>query len=139
MKMPSIQLKDLRPAEAPFTISGLPGVTLHLKPFSLAAKTWAVTKYGSLEAVNKRFASNQVEHLSELFWYLLKEKDLFGESMTTFLEAVLTVEDQVNLLNAVTLSLGVSQADANELYKTAQEFQKKAMAQPKAQPKRRRK
>lgn len=129
--MPKIKLEDLKPQFAPFTLSTFEGKTFHLKPFSLAAKTWATTKYGSIEKVNDLFKKSDLTALVDLFWYLLKEKEEFG-NMTTFLESVLTVNDQVNLLNAVTLSLGVSQAQANELYKGMQEASsKKAQAQTK--------
>lgn len=129
MKLPAIDIKDLKPAPAPFKLGVHQGMIFTFKPFSLATKTWVIQEYGSLKALNLHFERGQIESLVELFWYLLKEKEFFNNSKVEFYEAVQTPDDEANLLNAITVSLGVSQVKANEIYKALEGDGKKILAQ----------
>ena len=79
--MKPIQLEDLVPNEAVFSLSRRPNKVYTLEPFSLRARLWAKKRFGN--ELKKVFDNLEVESIAELAFYLLKSKADFEREGVT--------------------------------------------------------
>lgn len=117
MKNVPFDLTSLIPRESTFTISGMPDKTLTLRKWSLRVRAWATEKYGHV-GLQKVFAEQRINEIAELAWFMLKEKDLFEDKIDNFLEAISSVQDQVNLIKALLAAVGIGEPEIDQIKKT---------------------
>jgi hypothetical protein len=124
-----LDLSALAPQEATFTLSGLPDKTLTLCKWTLRVRAWAFEKYGAKE-LQKIFAEHRILPLSEIAFFMLKEKDAF-KSFDDFQDAVSTTQDYLAITKAILKSVGIGEP---EIEKINDDLEKKAKANPDPNP-----
>lgn len=113
-KLP-FNLTDLVPHEAQFELpDGLPGKTLTLNRWSLRVRNWATNKYGA-EKLGLIFQEQRIQEIAEMAWFMLKEKDQFANNQEQFLDAVVSVQDQVNLIKALLAAVGIGEPEIEKI------------------------
>lgn len=100
-----LDLNDLQPAEAPFSLSN--GKTYTLKKFTLATQIWLQRKFGQ-ENIQGIFTELKIPEISEIVFYLLKDKQDF-KTVEDLQENIVTQKDRVELIQALLTTIGLSQ------------------------------
>jgi len=116
MKKFPLDLNSLAPKEMTFTLSGAPNTTLTLCRFSLRVRSWAFEKYGP-EKLKLIFERVQILEIAELAYFMLKEKDVI-KSQNDFLDAIVTVPDQINLVKALLGAVGIGEPEIEQINAT---------------------
>lgn len=122
MKSTPLSLDDLVPQETTFKLSTMPDKELGLRRWSLRARKWAIEKYGAAE-LQRIFQEKQVEKIAALAYFLLRDEDqkLF-KTEDDFLDAISTINDQIELIKAILRTIGIGEPQIekiNELEKLA--------------------
>lgn len=111
-KLP-IAIHELKPVEATFVLEGLEK-PLTLCRWSLRIRAWANAKY-TPKGLEKMFLEQDIEKIADMAWFMLKEKEVFNNEMDKFLDAISSVRDQVNLIKAMLLTLGIGEPEIKQI------------------------
>lgn len=119
MKNIPLKLNDLIPKEAKFRLSDFPDKEFSLCRWSLRVKGWVLEKYTSDE-VNEIFSQQKINEIAVIAYFMLKEKDQFlndkGEqSIDSFMESIVTVQDQVNVIKALLTTVGIGEPEIEKI------------------------
>ena len=120
MNILPLSLNDLNPTEAVFTLSTMPGTPLTLRPWSLYVRAWAQNKYTNA-GLQTIFSKQMMVEIAEIAFFLLRDKSPFKDE-NDFLDKVLTIQDQINLIKAVLQTVGIGEP---EIEKISQSLPKK--------------
>lgn len=110
-----LNLADLSPQEAVFNLSTSPGQPLTLCRWSLRIRTWAQTKYGS-EGLKNIFEKHQLVEIADMVYFMLKDKTAYP-TLDSFLDAVVTTQDQVNIIKALLQTIGFGEPEIEQVSK----------------------
>jgi len=110
-----LNLSDLKPEEATFTLSEFPDKTFTLKKFSLNAQLWMNERFGQ-EQVKGIFENRRLAEISEVVFFLLKDKSVIT-SLEALREAIVTNQDRVAMMGALLKTIGISQPVMDKLKK----------------------
>lgn len=123
-----LDLNDLKPEESTFELSGFPGKVLTLKKFSLNAQIWCHEKFGK-DAIKGIFENQRLPEISELVFYLLKEKEVVS-SLDVLREAVYTAKDREALLMSLLKTIGISQPVIQKLANESAQGNEQSLSLP---------
>lgn len=112
-----LDLNDLQPQEATFELSEHKGVTFTLKKFSLSARIWMNNRFKQ-EEIKKFFSDQSMEEISEVVFYLLKDKSIL-KTLEDLRDAVTTKKDMANIFQALLTTIGLSEPVMEKLAKDA--------------------
>ncbi len=112
MKHVPLNLADLSPIEAAFELSGRKA-PLTLCRWSLRVRAWAVAKYTS-EGLDQIFRKQDISAIADMAYFMLKEKDQF-KSQDDFLDAICSIQDQINLIKALLQSVGIGEPEMQKI------------------------
>lgn len=129
MQNTPFNLMDIVPQEASFSVSGLPGKTLTLCKWSLRIRSWATTKYGD-NGLQEIFAKQKIQEIAHMAWFMLKEKELFPKGEDDFLDAISSMQDQVNVIKALLRTVGIGEPEIEKIQASIEA----AGAKPEAAP-----
>jgi len=124
-----LDLNSLAPREVTFSLSGLPDRQLTLSKWTLRVRAWAFDKYGA-EKLKDIFENHRIVEISEIAFFMIKEKNLF-KSVEDFQEMVVTTADHLTLTKALLGSVGIGEP---EIEKINADIEKKAQALAKSSP-----
>lgn len=102
-----LNLTDLVPQEAPFSLSSRPGKTFKLCAYTLRVQAWAEKRYDK-EQLQAAIMGNDITAYTDLVYYMLVEKKEFPDQ-DNFLDAVTTFADRQAVTQALLTSIGLSQ------------------------------
>ncbi len=126
MEFKPLDLADLVPKEATFTIgTGAEAKALTLCRFSLRVRAWATSKYSS-GGLKMIFERQQIVEIADIAWFMLKEKEKFPKGQDEFFDAILTVQDQINLIKALMFTIGIGEPEIAQLEGAAKALEQKA-------------
>lgn len=108
-----LNLSDLKPEEATFTLDDFPDKTFTLKKFSLNAQLWMNERFG-VDQVKGIFENRRLGEISELVFFLLKDKSVIT-SLEAFREAITSNRDRVAMMGALLKTIGISQPVMDKL------------------------
>jgi hypothetical protein len=128
MKNFPLDLNDLVPKETSFQLSGFPDKTLTLCRWSLRVRAWAFDHYGPKD-LQEIFEKQKMIQISQIAYFMLKEKDLV-KSVEELQDAVITIQDQINLTKALLSSVGIGEPEIEKIDKAAKDLQAKAEGTP---------
>ncbi len=131
-----LNLGDFNPKESQFELQSKPGVKFTICKFSLRVRGWAETKWSAAE-IDEIFAKQKVVSICKIAWYMLKEKDQFGNSEENFFDEIGTVKDQFAIVTALFESIGTAEPVMTKLRKEIKQVLDGA--DPKPQSKRKQK
>jgi hypothetical protein len=109
-----LNLLDLVPKESHFTLASHAEKEFTLCRWSLRVRAWAMDKY-TPEGLKDIFEKLKISEIAEMAWFMLKEKEFFGDSKETFLDAISSVQDQVNLIKAMIATVGVGEPEIKKV------------------------
>ena len=127
MKTLPLTLDDLNPKEATFELSTVPQ-KLTLCRWSLRVRAWAIGHYGG-ERLAEIFKSQNLIEMGAISYYMLKENELFP-TLDSFLDAICTPRDHLNMITAMLGTLGIAEPKIEEIREVMN------APKPKPQPKR---
>lgn len=121
MKTLPIDLMDLVPQDSPFKLSTRPEETFTLCRWSLRVRSWAVKQYGA-EGLQTIFNEQRIQEISEMAWFMLKEKDKFPPTkeltpFECFQESITTVADQLAVIKALLAAVGIGEPEIDKIQK----------------------
>lgn len=102
-----LDLHDLKPQEATFTLSEKPGKTYTLVKMSLRVQIWVNERFGK-ERVTNILGNASIPELSEIVYFMVKDKTDFP-TLESFQECIVTQGDRESMLAAMITSVGISQ------------------------------
>lgn len=105
-----LKLEDLAPKETSFTLSTQPGKTFTLCRFSLRVRAWASEKHGGAQGLKGIFETQKILEIADIAFFMLKEKEAFA-SQDDFLDAIVTVGDQVQVVKALLGAVGIGEPE----------------------------
>lgn len=126
-----LNLHDLSPQEARLTLSGGPNalpITMTLCRWTLRVRAWAIEKY-SHKGLQQIFEKQMITEIADLAFFMLKEKELFA-SKDEFMDAVVTTQDQINLIKALLHTVGIGEPEIDKLGKAFPEEKKEGPPSP---------
>lgn len=109
MQTVPLRLEDLEPREATFTLSTRPDDKFTLCRWSLRVRAWVTAKH-TPEELQKIFEMKDILKVAEIAFYMLKEKEKF-DGYDGFLDAVASIQDQINLIKAVVGTIGLGEPE----------------------------
>lgn len=124
-----LQLTDLVPQNASFTLSTMPDnadearVEIHTRRWSILVRKWAIEKFGA-KVVQNAFSTLEINIISEIAFKMLSDesKKLFKDQ-DDFLDKIVTIQDQLNLMTAISKNFGIGEP---EMKKFMDAFKKEA-------------
>ena len=108
-----LNLADLSPQEATLELSTCPGKPLTLCRWSLRIRTWAQTKYGS-EGLKNIFEKHQIVEIADMVYFMVKDKTAYP-TLDSFLDAVVTTQDQINMIMAMLKTIGMGEPEIKQV------------------------
>jgi hypothetical protein len=123
-----LELSDLKPIDAKLVLSEKPGLVFTLGKITLRVRIWLKDRFEK-DALAHIFSDQSLAELSEIAYYLLKEKTEFP-TLESFQDAIVTQEDIQNLMKAVFETVGISEPLIDKI---AAETLKEAQAQGNAE------
>ncbi len=112
-----LDLTDLKPQTAKFTLSEHPDVVFELKKFDLNARIWLHNKFKQDE-IKAFFANQSMPEISEVVFYLLKNKELIP-TLYDLRASVVTQTDIAAIFQALLTTIGISEPVVDKLMKEA--------------------
>lgn len=109
LKLP-FELTDLVPREAEFVLSSKPNQIFKLRRWSLLIRSWAMERFGS-ERLELIFKHQQINEIAEIAYRMLKDEGNTFLNQDDFLDAVVSVQDQINLVKALLTSVGIGEPE----------------------------
>jgi hypothetical protein len=103
-----IRMEDLCPEEGTFELGAFPGEKLVLGVFSMRVRKWAKARFGSIEAIQKIIEAKDMVGLSEICYFMLKDKSRF-KTEDEFLEAIRSPADQLAIYDAFASAVGIAE------------------------------
>lgn len=101
-----LQLTDLKPQEATFTLEKT-GERVHtLKIFSLRDRIWLKERFKTTDEIKAIFESANLGSMAELAFHMLKDKSPFKDFLD-FADHVVSIPDQMALMKAVIKTVGI--------------------------------
>lgn len=108
-----LDLFDLVPVEATFSLSERPNEVFTLCKWSLRIRAWATQRY-TAEGLKIIFETQQIGEIADLAFFMLKEKSAF-KSKDEFLECVVTLKDQIDLTKALLTTVGIGEPEIKKI------------------------
>lgn len=102
----ALKFSDLKPVEAQFELSEFPGKKFTLEKFSLDVQIWAQERFG--DELGKILEGRRLKELTELIYYVLKEKDVIT-SLQMLRKSIVTHYDKIAVIAAIIATVGVAQ------------------------------
>ena len=109
-----LNLADLSPQEAVFTLSTKPGQTFTLCRWSLRIRVWASSKYTS-QGLQEIFTKQMIEEIADMAWFMLKDKPAFNNSQDTFFDSIVNVQDNINVFKALLQTVGIGEPEIKNI------------------------
>lgn len=116
-KVVKLNLEQLVPQAVEFELSSVKDKKLTLNAYTLRAQIWATKTFGGNEKLEYIMSKWPVDEMSQIAWFLLKEKDQFKNDYVNFLDGVITHKDRTNMVEAVLGSIGLSMPVLEDLAK----------------------
>ncbi len=140
MKTFPLNLDDLVPKEVTFTLSNpddpaKPGPTVTLCRWSLRVRAWATAKYTS-EGLREIFEKLKIDEIADMAFFMVKDKTMFKDK-DAFLDAVITVKDQVEVIKALLGAVGIGEPEIGKITKAQKDAKSEGELsdpKPKAKP-----
>ena len=131
MGKPTFDLSTLVPKESSFSLGLFPSKKFTLCHWSLRVRAWAVEKFTS-EGLKEIFEKVKIGEIAELAWYMLKDEDkkVFENQCDKFLDAVVSVPDQIAIVNALLGAVGIGEPEIKEIKKALEPTEKKSLITP---------
>lgn len=111
-KLP-LNLFDLEPRESTFTMPSVPDKTFTLSPWSLRVRAWAFDKFGA-QNLDVIFKEQRISEIADIAYFMLKDKDVFP-TKDSFLDAVRSLRDQLNLITALLGAIGIGEPEMKQI------------------------
>lgn len=114
-----LKLQDLAPKESKFKLGDFPDKEFTLCRWSLRVKAWVLERYTS-EEINQIFSTQKINDIALIAHYMLKEKDQFlddkgAPTLEAFLDCIVTVQDQVNVIKALLATVGIGEPEIEKI------------------------
>lgn len=122
----TLRLQDFKPKETTFKLGDFPDRDFTLCRWTLRVRMWALENYTS-EQLKVIFENQQINDIAVISYFMLKEKDVFP-TQDSFLDAISTIQDQINVIMAMLGSLGIGEP---EVQKIVDAIEKEAPVDPK--------
>lgn len=110
-----LDIQDLQPEEAVFEVSGKPGKLYTLNKLTLRGRIW-LNKRFTQEQIKSMFETQNIGDVSEIAYYLLKDKSDFP-TLEEFQDSFVTQKDFVALMKSLLATIGISEPVMQELSK----------------------
>jgi hypothetical protein len=107
-----LKIMDLVPKETSFTLSTCEKPVM-LCRWSLRVRAWATDKYTS-PGLQKIFEEMRIQEIAELAYFMLKDKEQF-KSQDEFMDAVSSMQDQLNLITALLGAVGIGEPEMKKI------------------------
>lgn len=130
MEESALNLADLVPKETAFTLSTMPGQTFILCRWTLRVRAWAIAKYTS-QGIDEIFKNMKIDEIADMAYFMLKDKGPFNNDKDTFLDAVSSIQDQLNIIKALLGAVGIGEP---EMKKFTDSLDKKKVNPPAPEP-----
>lgn len=110
-----IDINTLNPVSAKFKLDAFEGEKFTLEPFSMYVRSWALKRWSAAE-LKKILEEARSLEMAEIAYFMLDDagKARFPE-MENFFKVVRSPRDQLDVINAVFLSVGVAEPDLKEI------------------------
>lgn len=108
----NLTLEDLNPQDTLLKLSSHPEPIL-LERWSLYVRSWAMKRFGA-EGLQRILREQIIEDVSELTWFMIKDKSLFP-THGDFMRAVVTQFDQIAVLTALLGAVGIGEPKLQEI------------------------
>jgi hypothetical protein len=108
-----LRLQDLSPKETTFFLSTQPDKTFTLCRWSLRVRAWAMDKY-TPEGLKDIFEKQKIVEIADMAFFMLKEEGAFI-SQDDFLDAICTIQDQINLITALLGAVGIGEPEIEKI------------------------
>lgn len=132
-----LNIADLVPKETTFVLSSFPEKAFTLCRWSLRIRAWATSKY-TTEGLRNIFQYQKIEEIADMAFFMLKEKDHFGNSLDSFMENIVTLQDQIAIITALLGAVGIGEPEIEKINQSVKAEESKAVA-PSPKPKAKRK
>lgn len=113
MKALPLKLTDLVPKETKFKLSKYPDREFTICHWSLRVRQWATEKY-TPQGIRKLFETQQINEIADIAYFMLIEKDVF-KTKDEFLDKIITIQDQVNVIKALLGGVGIGEPEIEKL------------------------
>lgn len=111
----ALNLADLCPQEVTFELSPHPGKKFTLCRWSLRVRAWVTAKYTS-EGLNDIFRNTKILEIADIAFFMLKDTNPpFFISQAAFLDAIVTISDQIALIKALMGTIGIGEIEIKKL------------------------
>lgn len=121
----NLKIEDLIPRESAFKLHALE-YPLHLKPWSVRVRFWALEKYGQ-KHLQYVLETQQLKELCEIAYFMLKEKEQF-KTFEEFADAIASPMDIINLAKAIMGSIGFGEKEIRDIEKSGDSGKPKPQA-----------
>ena len=108
-----LNLVDLVPKQTEFELSTNPGKKFTLCRWSLRIRAWAIEKY-SAAGLQEIFEQQKINEIADMAYFMLKEKEFF-KTKDDFLDAVSSVQDQINIIMALLGAVGIGEPEMQKI------------------------
>lgn len=110
-----LQLTDLVPQNATFFLKEIVDedgpIALGLRRWSLLVRKWVIDKY-TAKGVRMAFERLEISVIADVTYYLLDERSkLLFKNQDDFLDKIVTVQDQINIISAVVKTMGIGEVE----------------------------
>lgn len=121
MKSMPLKLMDLVPKETQFKLSDYPDKEFTMGRWTLRVRQWATDKY-TPKGIERIFKTQQINEIADIAYFMLAEKDKkeFFKTKDEFLEHVVTIQDQVNVIMALLAGVGIGEPEIEKLNQALQ-------------------
>lgn len=126
MKTMPLQLTDLVPKETKFKLSDYPDKDFSLCRWSLRVRAWATDRYTS-QGLKTIFETQQINEIADLAYFMLIDKDFFT-TKDNFLDAIITIQDQINIIKALLGAVGIGEPELEKLSASVEIDKKEAQS-----------
>ncbi len=113
MKALPLKLTDLVPKETKFKLSKYPDREFTICHWSLRVRQWAMDKY-TAKGIKEVFEKQQINEIADIAYFMLIEKDVF-KTRDEFLDKIVTIEDQINMIKALLGAVGIGEPEIEKL------------------------
>jgi hypothetical protein len=120
-----LDLKDLLPEDSNLELSGK---QFTLNKMTLRGRIWMQKKFTE-DKIKQIFSDLSFEEISEIAYFLLKEKDQV-KSVEDLQDLVVTQQDRVNLIQSMMATIGLSEPVVKKLSESTAPGNEESLSQP---------
>lgn len=116
MKNLPLKLEDLVPKETTFVLESdeYKDQKFTLCRWSLRVRVWATDKYTSA-GLKIIFEQQKIEEIADMAWFMLKDKAPFKDQKDLFLDAIVTIRDQIAVIKALLGAVGIGEPEIEKI------------------------